>query len=287
MDIDENVTDNGVFDRSAIDPSILKRIRGLFKTAESLVGTPAAESYEDKALELLAKHGISERVARLQESAKRAMTKKVIRVEGQYLASRRSLIAGIARELGVYATWNYDREEFEAYKQACRDYNVEVRDYNWMGGPKPGKKPSRPPRNSVTLYGYDTDIERTELLYVLLSVQSIGALKKVTAADVPWHFSGNLRSWRISFFEGWIRRIEDRIREMERKEVEEVSSSTALVLVNPLAEAKAFAEAGGNKAKNTKRTLRSGQAYRAGYAEGDNADIGQTRVGNRQKALAG
>lgn len=272
----EEQTDN--LDEFEVNEKAMRRVRGLLAKAEDTDFPEEAEALTAKAIELMAEHGINRRMLDAKYKVERIMKRHYITVTGAYMPQLRTLLGQLATAMGVYCTYNVDPAMQKQYRDDYRE---------WLYGGGYGKKPIAPPRNYVSLYGFDTDIERVEMLFTSLSLQSVVALKKTVKPD--W-FSGTTRSWKTSYFTGWVYRVAQRVKEAEQGAVEEVESSTALVLVNPYAQAEQFAlgELGRKPKKGFTPTVRSATAFHEGQDEAERADIGQDRIENdRTKALTG
>jgi hypothetical protein len=140
----------------------------------------------------------------------------------------------------------------------------------------------------VHIFGFQSDIERTDVLYTSLLLQMWSGLKQ---AEVP-AWSRSPRAWRRSWLLGFISAVVARIRAAEAAAVtdatrgEAAGTGTDLVLADRrqiitrnLAEAYPVT-------RKTQMTY-SGSGYGAGHAEGQKADIGQRAAARRRQGSIG
>jgi hypothetical protein len=145
----------------------------------------------------------------------------------------------------------------------------------------------------IHVFGYASDIERTDLLYTSLLIQMWHGL---VAARVP-EWNGSPRAWRRSWLLGFAAAVIGRVRAAEEaaQSVSEQAapagepSRTALVLADRnLVIRNAVQQE--YPSTRTARLTYSGTGYGAGYAQGQRADIGSRRVSrspNRSLTSAG
>ncbi|WP_181779917.1 DUF2786 domain-containing protein, partial [Pseudonocardia pini] len=192
----------------------LDRVRKLLAKAER-AGTPEeAETYNAKAVELMARHGIDEALlaASLDPSDPRRDAIGMLRV-----AMEDPYSAGKARLLG----WT-------AAALRCR----------WvMHGASGGRV------ESVTVFGFASDRERVELLYTSLLLQATGELVRLR----PRRPGESVAAYRRSWLQGFAAQVHHRLLEAEHRAAGEDRSgapSTELVLVDRGAQVdRAYAEA--------------------------------------------
>jgi hypothetical protein len=141
----------------------------------------------------------------------------------------------------------------------------------------------------VHIFGYASDIERTDMLYTSVLIQMWHGL---IAADVPAQADG-VRAWRRSWLLGFAAAVIAKVRTAEQRAEQAASavpggdsSRAALVLADRslvIRQNVAHAYPHTRKAKVTY----TGSGYGAGYAQGKRADIGTGRVGRgRSRALS-
>ena len=139
------------------------------------------------------------------------------------------------------------------------------------------------------VFGYQSDLERAEMLYTSLLVQMAHGL---VAAVVP-ATARSVRAWRRSWLLGFTSAVISRVRAAEERAAREAGRtdpagdgpSTAVVLADRSLVVRRHCE----EAYPVTRKLRitySGNGYRSGYAEGERADIGGKRLRPGNRALS-
>lgn len=233
--------------------ALLDRVRKLLAKAEAEgVTAHEAEALTAKATELMARYGIDR--ARLAATAPETDKpgNRVIRIDNPWAQVRAHLLSGLATAM------------------RCQCILLD-----------PQGSGAR-----VHLFGYLSDLERTDILYTSLLLQMAHGL---TAARVPAAASSP-RAWRRSWLLGFVSAVCGRVRDAEERAVnrsvaeDRGGPSTALVL----ADRSVVIRQQMNEAYPVTRTTRltyTGRGYQAGYAKGQQADIGNTRLG-RARALA-
>ena len=132
----------------------------------------------------------------------------------------------------------------------------------------------------VHVFGYQSDIERLDVMYTSLLLQMSHA---VAHAEMPstrhpraWH-----RSYMLSFATAAIAKVRAAEKAAKKEAEEETTTgvSTALVLADRSLQVKAAMHA--ESTLRTARVTYSGSGYRDGYAKGQQANLGGTGVGRR------
>lgn len=235
--------------------SLLAKVRALLAKAEDPACTEAeAEALTAKATELMAKYGIEQAMLANSGIKPDAPADRIVTMTDPWAREKQSLVSGIVEALRGRAVLR-----------------------------------SGPLGHRVHLFGYESDLERAELLYTSLLLQMTQQLAHV---EVPyWE---NTRAYRRSWIIGFRQEVVRRIREAEERAVAEASNpgqqttgpSTALVLADRKAviEQRMFAEYGKLKAR---RTTFRGSGLQAGRAAGRTANIGQTGITGSRRALGG
>jgi hypothetical protein len=141
----------------------------------------------------------------------------------------------------------------------------------------------------VHIFGFQSDIERTDVLYTSLLLQMHSGLKQ---AEVP-DWSRSPRAWRRSWLLGFISAVVGRIRTAEASAVSASQGSapagtgTDLVLADRRQVITRNIQQAYPVTRKTRMTY-SGSGYGAGHAEGQKADIGQRAAARkRQGSIAG
>ncbi len=134
------------------------------------------------------------------------------------------------------------------------------------------------------MFGYGSDIERTDVLYTSVLIQMWHGL---TAAQVP-AWSDSPRAWRRSWLLGYAAAVTAKVKAAEQgaeraasEGLDRGSSRAELVLADrSLVIRQHVARA--YPVTRTARVTYTGNGYGAGYAQGKRADIGTGRVGQRR-----
>lgn len=224
----------------------LDRVRKLLAKAER-AGTPEeAETYNAKAVELMARHGIDE--ALLADGAEQADEIGMLRIsiEDPYSGGKARLLGWIAAAL------------------RCR----------WvMHGATGGKVAA------VTVFGYASDRERVELLYTSLLMQATAQLVRVRP---PWP-GESVAAYRRSWLQGFSAIVHTRLLAAETKAATDAADrtstagkSTELVLADRGALVdRAYGEAFPN-VQRARRPSLSGSGFADGADAGERADLNTT-----------
>lgn len=248
------------------DDAVLSRVRKLLAKAEDpSCPLTEAEALTAKAAELIAKYGIDQALLAAESDGQPAVGDRVIKIDPPYALDKASLLSGVGSAL------------------RCRA--VRLTDY-----PPPDYRK----RLSVHLFGFDSDLERAELLYTSLLVQAANGLTKtpVPRWDNPAAFR---RSWLAGFTNAVVTRLRRAERQAEehaeraRKDGSPRGPSVALVLADRSALLdRQVAETYPHLRTSSPRRL-SGSGFRDGYAAGRRADIGATRMApaSRQRLPGG
>ncbi|BFU41855.1 DUF2786 domain-containing protein [Krasilnikovia sp. MM14-A1004] len=244
------------------DPGMLDKVRKLLAKAEDEACTPAeAEAFTAKAAALIAKYGIDQALLADVVPSADVVGDRVIAMDAPYARDKAGLLAGIAHAL------------------RCRTVR------RTQHTPGDGKL------ISMHLFGFGADLDRVELLYTSLLVQAAHAL---AAAYVPW--GEHPATYRRSWYAGYATAIHRRLREAEARAEADAEHahtaarhsgrSVALVLADrsalvDRAQAAAYPKLTAGRARRL-----SGSGDRDGYAAGQRADLGTTRIGRaRRKAV--
>jgi hypothetical protein len=241
---------------SSAEPSgtLLERVRKLLAMAEGDGVTPAeAEAFTDKAAALMARYGIDRALLAAARPDTDRPGNRLIDVPNPWADVRAHLLAGLITAM------------------RCQCVLLPARS---------GKR--------VHVFGYQSDLERAEMLYTSLLIQMAHGL---AAAVVP-ATARSTRAWRRSWLLGYTSAVITRVRAAEERAASDADSardgggpSTALVLADRSLVVRRHCE----EAYPVTRKLRitySGSGYRSGYAEGERADIGGKRLRPGGRALS-
>lgn len=246
-----------------MDDKLLSRVRALLTQAENTTFPEEAKTFTERAHELMARHGIEQ--AQLADAGviKDEIISARVDMTGSYTSSKTTLLSSIAL--------------------ACRCRTVR---YSADG-------------SSVVAYvviiGHASDIERVEILYTSLLLQASG---QVTRQRPPVNFWGeptaSVVTYRRSWFTGFAHEVRHRLEVIEARAAAAAQAtqtasgasgtSTELVLIDrKTAVNKAYDELFPDLPKVKNRSAVHPDAYYAGKAAGQRADLGQTRVGDTSR----
>jgi Protein of unknown function (DUF2786) len=226
---------------------LLDRVRKLLTQAEDEGVTPAeSQAFTAKAAELMAKYGIDRALLAAERPETDQPANRILDIDNPWAREKAHLLSGLASALRCQCIL--------------------------LGGSRPGSR--------VHLFGFASDIDRTDLLYTSILIQMSHGL---SGARVP-EWSSSPRAWRRSWLLGFATAVISRVREAEHGAVTEATGQgaadgerTALVLADRSLIIRRQVEHAYPVTRRAKVTY-SGSGYRDGYTQGQRADIGTTRV---------
>jgi hypothetical protein len=232
--------------------ALLDRVRKLLAKAEAEgVTPPEAEALTAKAAELMARYGIDRaRLAAVRPDTDRPGN-RIIDIDNPWAQIRAHLLAGLAGAMRCQCVL--------------------------LSTSRPGAR--------IHVFGYASDLERADILYTSLLLQMARGL---SATVVPVGVRSP-RAWRRSWLLGFVSAVISRVRSAEDRAAAgaegevQTGPSTALVLADRALVVRRQLEEAYPVTRKTRITY-SGRGYSAGYAEGQQADIGNARLGST-KAL--
>jgi len=228
------------------DP-LLARVRKLLAKAEDPGVTPAeAQALTGKAAELMAKYGIDRALLAAERPETDRPADRVIDVDNPWARVQAHLLCGLASALRCQCII--------------------------LSRTGPGSR--------IHMFGFASDLERTDVLYTSLLVQMWQGL---AAAQMP-AWSRNPRAWRRSWLLGFAAAVVSRVRAAEHEAAARATATsagfgdrTALVLADRSQVIRRTVEQA-YPVTRTSRVSYSGSGYGAGYRQGQRADIGTTRL---------
>jgi hypothetical protein len=235
---------------------LLDRVRKLLAKAEGEgVTTAEAEALTAKAAELMAKYGIDRALLAAQRPETDRPDSRLVDIYNPWGRVRAHLLCGLASAL------------------RCQPILVTAEDGTLR----------------VHIFGYASDLERTDVLYTSVLIQMWHGL---VAAPVPARVA-NVRAWRRSWLLGFAAAVTARVRAAEERAeraapvTADGHASAALVLADRSLVIRRNVAAAYPHTR-TARTTYTGSGYDDGYAQGKRADIGTRRVpGQRDRSLTG
>ncbi|KDA41614.1 DUF2786 domain-containing protein [Frankia sp. BMG5.23] len=238
----------------------LDKIRKLLAMAEADgISEQARESYNLKAAELIARYGIDQ--ARLDARQNRPATPSDIRLDMDppYARDKLNLLSSIAVPLG------------------CQIVSHTRRDPDRL-------------RQQAHLFGMTADLDRAQILYTSLLVQSSYG---ITAARIPT--GENPRAFRRSWLAGFAVAVYKRLTAAEaaakaralREDTTSTGPSTALVLADRATLVQRHLTHTYPRLRKGRARQLSGSGGRDGYHAGERADLGGTRLIPTQRPALG
>ena len=230
--------------------TLLERVRKLLAKAEGDGVTPAeAEALTAKAAELMAKYGIDRALLAVARPDTDRPDNRLIDVPNPWADVRAHLLAGLVTAM------------------RCQCVLLPARS---------GKR--------VHVFGYQSDLERAEILYTSLLVQMAHGL---AAAVVP-PTARSTRAWRRSWLLGYTSAVIARVQTAEQRAASDARDprdgtgpSTAVVLADRSLVVRRHCEEAYPNTRKLRMTY-SGSGYGSGYEEGQRADIGAKRLHARR-----
>ena len=144
------------------------------------------------------------------------------------------------------------------------------------------------PGQRIHLFGFESDLQRTDIMYTSLLLQMASALRWAR----PPQGVRSVRAWNRSFLLGFVSAVITRVRaaeanargEAKAEDAKSGGPSTELVLADRSVAIRKNLEEAYPVTRQTRITY-SGRGYTDGYARGQQADIGGTGIKNRQQSL--
>jgi uncharacterized protein DUF2786 len=233
--------------------SMLERVRKLLAKAEDPGCTPEeAAALNDKAAELIAKYGVDMALLAATSPESDVVGDRVIAIYAPYALDKAALLGTVAMALRC---------------RSVRTKTMAVGGYSY----------------TMHLFGFASDLDRTDLLYTSLLVQASYGL---AAAPVPRQETP--AAFRRSWLAGFTQAVGHRLREAERRAADDATGSSGTSMALVLADRggrveRRMAEAYPRLGMAPPRRL-AGSGASGGYAAGQQADLGGARLG---RATAG
>jgi hypothetical protein len=226
---------------------LLDRVRKLLAKAEAEgVTPPEAQALTAKAAELMARYGIDRALLAAARPETDAPGSRLVDLDNPWKRVKAHLLCGLGAAL------------------RCQCILLTT---------KTGLR--------VHMFGYDSDIERTDVLYTSVLIQMSHGLATAAVPD-----RASPRAWRRSWLLGFGAAVIGRVKEAEQAAAAragqappaaETGKSTALVLADRSLVIRAAVQREYPVTRQA-RTTYSGTGYGAGYEKGQRADLGTRRV---------
>jgi len=236
----------------------LGKVRALLAKAEDPAASfEESQAYFAKAADLMAKYGIERAMLAEVEPESDNPADRVIVEKGAYLLDRVSLLMGMAEALG------------------CKALRWRIWD------PSTRKHVQR-----VKLYGYESVLDRVEMLYTSLTLQAFNGMRQ--GRPQPGE---STTSYRKAWLGGFTRTVIDRLSEAEQAAIQEADQGTGehraeLVVASREEKILAIFNAAHPKVRAGRVRRVSGSGWNAGAEAGERADLGTARLGAARRAIA-
>jgi hypothetical protein len=229
---------------------LLDRVRKLLAKAEAEGVTPAeAQALTAKAAELMAKYGIDRALLAARQPETDQPASRLVDIYNPWATVQAHLLCGLAAAM------------------RCQCILL----------------PSGDGDQRVHIFGYASDIERTDVLYTSVLVQMWHGL---IATEVPARVS-SVRAWRRSWLLGFAAAVTAKVQAAEQRAERnasvasaETGSTAALVLADRSMVIRRNVTAAYPETRTARLTY-SGSGYGSGFRKGEQADIGAGRVRSR------
>lgn len=234
--------------------AVMRKVRALLAKAEDPASTaPEAEACTAKATALLASWGIDAALLAAGDPGSDPVGDRVVDVEPPYAPDKVDLLAGVALQLRCQVVVRRRRSDGSAGR-------------------------------AVHLFGHRSDLERAEVLWTSLLVQAHHGLAR---APVPRgeHPAAFRRSWLAGFTSAVARRLAEAERRAEahaEATAPPAGGGTALVLADRATVVRGAVDAAYPHLSTARPRRLSGGGAVEGWAAGQRADLGGTRLGGRR-----
>lgn len=241
------------------DNPLLAKVRKLLAKAENDAATPAeAEAYTAKATQLMATYGIDQAMVADRDPARDPVADRVVDLVAPYAADKADLLAEVAGSLRCRAVLRR------------------------RGGER-----------SVHVFGHRSDLERVELLFTSLLLQATTWLGR-TPVPAREHVAAFRRSWLAGFRIAVVRRLREAERAAEQAAeaathgpAAGVRRDTGLVLADRSARVADAVSQEYPRLRTAPERRLSGSGMTDGWAAGQRADLGGTRLAGMPSGMLG
>jgi hypothetical protein len=241
-----------------VNESLLAKVRGLLAKAESTEYPAEAEAFNNKAAELIARHGIDEALLAAAGTTTDTINQVVITISNPYSIEKSTLLTAVATSM---------RCQVVAH----------------VAGRSAGR---------CTVVGFSSDLERVELIYTSLLLQAVTQVTRQTPDGTVFGWGTSTVAYRKSWWAGFANAVWDRLQETEHRAAEQTVGrssgvSTELVLRDRCRDVeRKFAELFPEIRTSSAGSRRFSDGYTGGHRAGQRADLGGTRIGQHRTAVA-
>ena len=249
------------------DSRVLQTIRALLAKAESTSYPEEAAALTAKAQELISAHAID--LALIEEQTGRGMVaSRILFIPAPYPKEKYMLLGGVAQANNCRAIFGLEDAQFKEMVASGELFS--------RNG------------NHATLVGYESDLDAVELVFTSLLVQAVNImLSHGTQVDVRGR--NRTKSFRRSFLSGFAWTVSSRLVEATSAAGVAADDASDGSVLPVLASRKASVdEAVGerfSKLGKLKTSVSNYDGIAAGNHAGNQADLGQTKVGTSRASL--
>lgn len=233
--------------------AMLAKVRKLLAKAEDPAATAAeAESYTARAAALVASYGIDAALLAAEDPARDPVEDRRVRLDAPYAADKADLLGTVAMRL------------------RCQVVRLRTRGPDGTAW-------------TLHVFGHRSDLERAEVLFTSLLLQ---ASTRMRATPVPvWdHPAAFRRSWLAGFTAAVSGRLAVTEQQAQRQadQAGTAGASTAVVLADRAVAVREAADEAYPHARAARGRQLSGSGAVDGFAAGQRADLGGTRLRSRR-----
>lgn len=239
---------------------LLDRVRKLLNQAEDpSVTEHEADAFNRKAAELIARYGIDQALLAARGAVRDDITRRTVPIENPYSVDKAGLLGAVATAMRAKAVHHTTGRT----------------------------------THKVVVFGFASDLERTELIYTSLLLQATQRLTRLRPDYDPWATGQSLAAYRRSWFAGFTYAVSKRLQAAEAAQVQASDAatgtdggpSTALVLRDRDDRVAEVMRAEYPRLGTARPRQLTGWGYHDGRAAGSEADLGTTRIDGRRDAL--
>lgn len=238
--------------------SVLAKVRKLLAQAEDAACTPAeSEAFTAKAAALIARHGVDEALLAAADPGHDAVGDLVVDLPAPYAREKASLGTCVAEALGCHAVLRQQRKY----------------DETWVARSE----------LSLHVFGHGSRLRAFDVLLASLLLQGTRDLTR-TLVPRGEHIAAYRRTWWLGFagaVGGRLRQAEEEAAHEAEERFAARGTSAALVLADRAAEAEAALRAAYPRLRTARSRALTGNGGLDGWAAGQRADLGGTRLGRR------
>ncbi|MFF9644749.1 DUF2786 domain-containing protein [Kitasatospora aureofaciens] len=237
---------------------MLAKVRAILAKAEDPAASPEeAQAYFAKAAALMAKYGIERAMLADAKPETDRPTTRVIVESGSYVLDRVNLLMSINEALGGQSV------RWRTWDRGARKYV-----------------------QRVELHGYESTLDRVEMLYTSLMLQALNGMKHGTPG-----MGESTTAYRKTWLAGFRSAVFQRLSDSERQAAAEAdlslpagSRSAELVLASRDEAILALFKAAHPKVRTAPKRRLTGSGWHAGNAAGKRADLGDNHLANARRA---